>query len=181
MYFGSVEGTSMKIPLHWLAIALASLLSAGFAQGQNLFETDDFGSGSIHEFAPNGGSSTFASGLDYPDGLAFNSAGDLFEADEHSGHIYEFTPNGGSSTFASGVGVPLGLAFNSAGNLFEADSGSDQIYEFTPNGGSSTFASGLYFPQALAFQGVTLPIPEPSTWALVGLGAVALLGVRRRN
>ena len=38
-----------------------------------------------------------------PDGLAFNSAGDLFVADVSSGNIYEFTPGGAQSTFASGL------------------------------------------------------------------------------
>ena len=54
--------------------------------------------------------SIFASGVVYPWGLAFNSAGDLFEAD-YSGHIYEFTPGGVQSTFASGLNDPIGLAF----------------------------------------------------------------------
>ena len=44
-------------------------------------------------------------------GLAFNSAGDLFEADEGEGLIYKFTPDGAQSTFASGLGYPVGLAF----------------------------------------------------------------------
>ena len=43
--------------------------------------------------------------------LAFNSAGDLFEADNGSGNIYEFTPGGAQSTFASGLSNPFGLAF----------------------------------------------------------------------
>jgi len=103
----------------------------------------------------------------------------LFVAYEND--IYEFTPNGGSSTFASGLAPPEGLAFNSAGDLFEADEGGGHIYEFTPNGGSSTFASGLYGPYALAFQGITLPVPEPSTWVMVGLGTFSLLAARRRR
>ena len=52
------------------------------------------GSGNIYEFTPGGVQSTFASGLCDPYGLAFNSAGDLFEADYGSGNIYEFTPGG---------------------------------------------------------------------------------------
>ena len=64
------------------------------------------GSGNIYEFTPGGARSTFASGLDDPFGLAFNGAGDLFEADYGSGNIYEFTPGGTQSTFASGVGPP---------------------------------------------------------------------------
>ena len=55
--------------------------------------------------------------------LAFNSAGNLFVADQNSGNIYEFTPGGVQSTFASGLDYPYGLAFNSAGDLFVADDG----------------------------------------------------------
>jgi hypothetical protein len=43
--------------------------------------------------------------------LAFNSGGDLFEADSGSGNIYEFTTNGTQSTFATGLGAPHSLAF----------------------------------------------------------------------
>ena len=44
-------------------------------------------------------------------------------------------------------------------------------------GARSTFASGLSDPTFLAFQ----PVPEPSTWAMLGMGAAALLGFRRRK
>ena len=83
--------------------------------------------GNIYEFTPGGVQSTFASGLNYPAGLAFNSAGNLFVADIGSGNIYEFTPGGVQSTFASGLNTPEGLAFNSAGNLFVADHGTGNI------------------------------------------------------
>ena len=72
---------------------------------------------------PNGTRTTFASGLNGPAALAFNSSGDLFEADFNSGYIYEFAPNGTQSTFASGLNNPNGLAFNSSGDLFDADYG----------------------------------------------------------
>lgn len=49
------------------------------AQGQNLFEAD-FNSGSINEYTPGGTQSTFASGLNGPSGVAFDSSGDLFVA-----------------------------------------------------------------------------------------------------
>jgi hypothetical protein len=112
----------------------------------------DLGGGNIYEITPGGARSTFASGLTRPFGLAFNSAGNLFEADYDSGNIYEFTPGGARSTFASGLTRPFGLAFNSAGNLFEADYDSGNIYEFTPGGTQSTFASpGIDGPIGLAF------------------------------
>jgi hypothetical protein len=115
--------------------------------------------------------------LDYPFGLAFNSAGALFEADLYSGNIYEFTPGGVKSTFASGLNGPDGLVFNNVGDLFVANQGSGLITAITPGGVKSTFASGLETPVGLAFQ----PVPEPSALGLLAVGATALLVRRRRN
>ena len=128
--------------------------------------------------------STFASGLNEPSGLAFNSAGDLFETDLGSGNIYEFTPGGTRSTFASGLSNPNGLAFNSAGNLFEADFASGNIYEFTPDGVQSTFASGLPDPAGLAFQGEPCPCLNPrllDCWPLelLPFWDAAAVGIRK--
>lgn len=109
----------------------------------NVYVTD-LESQSIYEFTPNGAESTFVSGLYHPFGLAFDSKGDLFEADGGSGHIYEFINSGGvlSSnyiSFASGLSLPHGLVFDSAGDLFVADYGSGHIYKFTTGGIRSTF------------------------------------------
>ena len=105
----------------------------------------------IYKFTPNGAQNTFATGLNDPIGLAFDAAGNLFEADYTTGVIYEFDPNGTRSTFATGLNYPVPLAFDAAGNLFEGDYGSGNIYKFDPNGVRSTFASGLNNPAGLAF------------------------------
>jgi hypothetical protein len=116
-----------------------------------------------------------------PWGLAFDSAGNLFEADSGSGNIYEFTRGGVQSSFASGLNHPVGLAFDSTGNLFEGDFNSGNINKFTPAGTQSLFASGLNGPTLLAFQGEGLPVPEPSLWELLAVGVTALLVRYRRN
>src|SRR6266566_2844612 len=128
----------------------AVILICSSAAAQNLFMSDGYSGishtlGHIYKFTSNGASSTFASGLDGPEGLAFDSAGNLFVS--IGGNIYEFTPAGVRSTFASGTFGAL--AFDAAGNLFAADGGS--IYKFNPSGARSTFASGLSYPYALAF------------------------------
>lgn len=101
---------------------------------------------SIFRFAPDGNRSTFASGLNEPNGLAFNSAGDLFEADFGSKTIYQFTPAGVRSTFASLPNYPYGLAFDHAGNLFASTYRGSSLYKFTPGGGFTSFGSGLSNP-----------------------------------
>ncbi|HXC36496.1 MAG TPA: PEP-CTERM sorting domain-containing protein [Candidatus Acidoferrales bacterium] len=130
----------------------AFLLIAAGASAQNLFLAD-YSNGNIYEITPGGTSSVFATGMNYPDGITFNSADDLFVANTGNngggGSIAEITPDGKQTTFASNVD-PHGLAFNSAGNLFAADYNSGNIYEFTPAGVQSTFASGLNLPLSLA-------------------------------
>jgi len=125
------------------------MLIASSALAQNLFVTCR--DGRIYEFTPSGTRSTFASGLSTPEGLAFDSSGNMYEADSASGNIYEFTPSGTRSIFASGLSRPAGLAFDSAGNLYEADNGSGNIYEFSPDGTRSTFGSAFLGPVGLAF------------------------------
>jgi sugar lactone lactonase YvrE len=146
-----------------------------FNSAGDLFVNTGYGGGNedITEITPQGVQSTFATGLSYVGGLAFNSAGNLFEADQ-SGNIYEYTPQGVRSTFASGLANLGNLAFDNQGNLFLAI-GTGTIDEFTPGGTRSTFASGLNGPVGLAFQ----PVPEPTTLALLGIGAVAFFA--RRN
>jgi len=119
-----------------LCLAVISLICAR-ASAQNLFVVVG---GKIIEFTPDGVQSTFASGLNNPAGLAFDSAGNLFVGDGDA--IYKFTPEGVRSTFALGVSSPYPIGCDSAGNLFVAD-GSGSILKFTPDGVRTTFASGV--------------------------------------
>jgi len=147
--------------IQWLPLLLLLALSSS-GPAQNLFEADE-DSGNIYEFTTNGVQSTFASGLSFPAGLAFNSAGDLFVAcgggsGETAGYIADITPAGVQSTFVSNLDKPSGLAFDSAGNLYVACVGNQltnlgigEVIEITPAGTQSTYASGLANPSALAF------------------------------
>ena len=128
--------------------------------------------GAIYEYTPTGTRSIFASGLVYPEGLAFDANGNLYVTAGNSqtaSVIDKFTPGGTETTFASGLAYAAGLAFDSAGNLYEADQGTGDVFEFSPNGTKSTFATGLDQPVFLAF-----PVPEPSTWLLAVVGIVSL-------
>jgi sugar lactone lactonase YvrE len=116
----------------------------------------------IFEITPGGVQSTFGSVPGPCFGLAFDSAGNLFAADDGNQiqTIYKFTPDGtrsvfvGPSAFTPNSG-PAGLAFDRFGNLFvSTESGGlepDAILKFTPDGTESTFATGLNYPRGLAF------------------------------
>ncbi len=134
--------------------------SIAFNSAGDLYAVNKF-AGDVYEYAPGGGSPTLiAQGLNNPEGLAVNSAGDLFVATQDN-FIYEFAPGGGTPTVfasaSSGLNVPYALAFNSAGDLFVGNlagdvNGAGFIQEFGPGGGTPTlFASGLNTPGSLAF------------------------------
>jgi DNA-binding beta-propeller fold protein YncE len=107
------KGTKMKTrrpvhPTRTLAFcATAALMLATGAQSQNLFVSDSHDN-AIYEFTPGGLKTTFASGLDNPQGLAFDRAGNLYEADSLSSTVYKFKPNGARTIFAGGLYEPSG-------------------------------------------------------------------------
>src|SRR5882724_1170181 len=144
--------TSIRLVFAFVVLAIGALTANG-APG-DLFASDNLG-GTIYKFAPDGTWSIFATGLNDPEGLAFDSAGYLFVADSGTGSgdgkIYKFAPDGTRSIFATGLNFPFGLACDSGGNLFESDLVNGTIYKFAPDGTRSTFATGLNGPQGLAF------------------------------
>ncbi|HEV2330405.1 MAG TPA: S8 family serine peptidase [Verrucomicrobiae bacterium] len=106
----------------------------------DLFEADH--NGNIYEYTLGGVQSTIATGLTKPQGLVFNSAGDLFSAG--FSYINEYTPGNAQFSFdASQVSNPIGIAFNSTGILFESDAGSGNIFEFGPTAVPIPYASGI--------------------------------------
>src|SRR5712691_9608963 len=119
------------------------------AAGGDLF-VSDLSTNSIIAYSPDGTPRTFASGLDSPQGLAFDHTGNLYEADFGSGNIYEFTADGTKSTFLSGLSGPIGIAFDASGNLLIAENTIDQINSFAVDGKEDLFAT-VTAPTALTF------------------------------
>lgn len=134
--------------------------------------------GVLTDYSPSGFSG-------HPYGLAFNSSGNLFVSSD-TDDIYEFVGgnlSGSAITFATGLDNPASLTFDSAGDLFVAETGNGEILEYQNDDGTlsstpTTYASGLEDPTFMAF-GPVVPVPEPSTLALAGLGAT-LWFYRRR-
>lgn len=144
----------------------------------------------IEKITPGGVGSVFASsGLNGPDQLAFDEAGNLYVANFNSSTVEEFTPGGVGSQFASvGLTNPNGLAFDISGNLYVANGGGIRtIEEFTPGGVGSDFSTtGLNGTYYMAIEpGYLANVPEPSSFILLGVTlAIGFCGwrlKRRRN
>jgi sugar lactone lactonase YvrE len=155
------------------------LVALAFARNGDLFATRRgsglSGSGSIVKFTPAGAISTFAAGLFLPKDLAFDSAGNLYEADSGSGSVFKFAPNGTKTTFKTGLNAPRSLAFDRNGNLFVGEFGANAIVKITPAGTLSPFASATPVG-GLAFEPPTAQLANISTRASVQTGARVTIG-----
>ena len=94
-------------------------------------------------YSGDGGPATAAQ-LDNPAGLAIDSSGDLFIADNGNGVVREVTPNGTISTFASVLAD--GLAVDAAGNLYFTQTGLHAIQTIDPTGSTIKAIAGTGAP-----------------------------------
>lgn len=151
---------------------VASIVISGAAQADTVYVSNS-GNDTI-AIISSSGTTTFDSGLDDPQGLAFNSSGNLFVANAGSGDISEFSPSGGliTGTYATGLDDPTGIAFDSAGNLYVANSGSNDIVKILAGGGSSSvFATDSSTPYGLAFNAGNLYVTNNSSNSIIEISA----------
>lgn len=136
-----------------------------FDTSGNLYASDP-GIREILKFSPAGGESGFGIAFkpDNFDGIAFNSAGQMYAGLDRPPNYSGGSPSSGMDTFTSegaeigeiffSSGTYTGLAFDSQGTLFYADAFYNRIMKTSGWSVGTTFASGVGNPQALAFQSV---------------------------
>jgi hypothetical protein len=128
---------------------------AGTAAADTFYVSNDSGN-TIEKFSASGSNlGVFASaGLYHPQGLAFDSSGNLYVANSGSNTVLKYSASGSNlGVFAStGVSKPIGLAFDVSGNLYIANA-VNTIVRYSASGSYlGVFAStGLKGPSGLAF------------------------------
>ena len=146
---GSTGGIAFACALMVLAArpAGAGVMYVGVAAGAG---------GEVEQVLPDGSVKPFASGLSTPNGLAFDAAGNLYEADDGQHVINRITPDGHVSTFVpfGKFVTPQGITFDASGNLFVADPGTG-LSEVAPDGTVTLIAtrSQTFQPFGLAYHG----------------------------
>ncbi len=125
---------------------VGSLLVAGNLLAQ-VYVSDD-GNDVIYQIATNGSTATYASGVGVPEGLAFDSSGNLYVTNGSSS-LLKVTPGGAVTTLATGVGNQA-VAVGPDGNIYVAN-GSNTISQVTPGRVVTTFATGFAEVYGLTF------------------------------
>ncbi len=172
--------------------------AANYNLGSPIVATVSIGSSIIETFAGQGplgatptpimGGQATATGLAYPNGVAVDSAGNVFIVDIDAHSVFKVTPGGvisrvaGSANAAnplSGFGGdggqataallngPQGIAVDGLGNLYIADTNNNRVRKVTPQGVISTFAgNGLTLFAGDNGQATAARVKQPSGLAV---------------
>jgi DNA-binding beta-propeller fold protein YncE len=152
-------------------------VSTGSSDGITVTTTTKF-SGNLNVIGP---------ALNGPDGLAFDSQGNLYVVNDFDPSVEKIAPGGIGSTLVNGtdLSTPRGIALNNAQtDIYVVDQNNGTVSEYNIlNGDLVNLYTGFCGPNFIAdLPSGSLPIPEPSTYALLlgGVGALYFFNRRRK-
>lgn len=185
--FGSAVVTTFRVAVVSSLGAAALLFPEKARAGAgDIFATDSVNN-SVVVYALDGSARTFATGLNDPQGLAFDRFGNLFVSDRGSGNIYQFAADGTRTTFATDIRGGVGLTFSGMA-VAVAEQPADAVSRVALDGSTSLYKSivsptGLTFefPNVFVVNSTSLitiaPDNSSTTFPVAGARAVAANGL----
>jgi DNA-binding beta-propeller fold protein YncE len=129
-----------------LHVGFVFLLFGGIlAHADDIVYVSNPGAGTVSEINSSGNESTFASGLNSPEGVAVDGADNLYVANYGDGTVSQINSAGNVSTYASSFNSPMAVACDPYGNVYVANVGNGTISKINSIGNVSVFASGITF------------------------------------
>lgn len=167
-----------------VATGQPQFVSVIYDRGSGDLYASSFNGNKVDRVSPTGVVTPFSSTASTPNGLAFDSAGNLYIADNNAPGIFKTGPAGGPATLFSkpaGSNTPIGLAFDSdTGYLYASDAPGGEIFRIGPDGTATVFATGMVFPELLAAAPSATTAPLPSGFAAGAIALATLLAARAR-
>ncbi|MGC8579202.1 MAG: SMP-30/gluconolactonase/LRE family protein [bacterium] len=131
------------------AVNITSPAWFSFDNANNVF-LSSFSNSTILKLS-NNNLSTFATGLNGPTGIAYDSFNGLLYVGNYLNGTLSIIDNlGNVSTFAIGLSGPMGVVLLSPGNLYVANSSNGTVAKVVQGSGVDIFASGFGLPIGLA-------------------------------
>ncbi|MBN1872937.1 MAG: right-handed parallel beta-helix repeat-containing protein [Anaerolineae bacterium] len=94
----------------------------------------------------------YVQGLFSPDGLAFDSSGNLYVAEESIGQVSRVGPGNIITPIIKGLENPEGITFDNAGNLYVVeDVENGRLLKLTPDGNVTSLLTGLDAPEGIVW------------------------------
>jgi sugar lactone lactonase YvrE len=103
----------------------------------------DNGTGSVEKVPPMSPQTTPITGLNSPQGIAVDSAGNVYITNTAVNEVLKYPAGGGSPvSIATGLNKPQGVAVDDVGNVYIADTGNNRIVEVPHSGSQFTVPLG---------------------------------------